>query len=157
MCNWQLRLHLLGLWGMWPARLHIHLVLPVRDEVLPSGTAPSPGDIAQPSQLAISGQLQQLGRYGRITHTGSMPPGSCPCRYSSGAMRPRSSTQEAEGGFQARVFLPNNSPLRDCWGPVQPSPRMARGAAFVKAVALLHKVGNRQRSGGWVSGRGCRS
>ena len=55
-------------------------------------------------------------------------------------MRPRSSTEQTGEGFQCRVFLPNNSPVRECLGPCQPSPRLARGAAFVTAVGLLHKV-----------------
>ena len=55
-------------------------------------------------------------------------------------MRPRSSTEQTGQGFQCRVFLPNNSPVRECLGPCQPSPRLARGAAFVTAVGLLHKV-----------------
>ena len=65
-------------------------------------------------------------------------------------MRPRSSTEQTGEGFRCRVFLPNNSPVRECLGPPQPSPRLARGAAFVTAVGLLHQVRlqvNRSRCG----------
>ena len=55
-------------------------------------------------------------------------------------MRPRSSTEQTGEGFRCRVFLPNNSPVRECLGPPQPSPRLARGAACVTAVGLLHQV-----------------